>query len=93
MGIDISPDGKFVYAVIRQVDAIVVFARDAQTGVLTRVPGHRAASASAGGSSRTIRHRGRVCRRAGDVRHHRHHVGPGGTHLYTVSDQATRSRC
>ena len=26
-------------------------------------------------------------RRAGDARHHRHHVGPGGTQLYTVSDQ------
>ena len=43
MGIDISPDGKFVYAVIRQVNAIVVFARDLTTGALTRVPGRRAA--------------------------------------------------
>src|SRR4051812_31742111 len=41
MGIDISPDGKFVYAVIRQVNAIVSFSRDLQTGALTRVPGQQ----------------------------------------------------
>ncbi len=88
MGIDISPDGKFVYAVIRQVNAIVVFARDLSTGVLTRVPG----------PSGCVSERGRLvvdepatagtCVAATamlgiiDIT-----VGPGGTHLYTVSDQ------
>ncbi len=88
MGIDISPDGKFVYAVIRQVNAVVVFARDLQTGALTRVPG----------PSGCVSERGRLvpddpgtagaCVAAPamlgiiDIT-----IGPGGTHLYTVSDQ------
>ncbi len=88
MGIDISPDGKFVYAVIRQVNAIVIFARDAATGALTRVPG----------STGCVSERGRLvwddpdtagaCVAAPamlgiiDIT-----VGPGGSQLYTVSDQ------
>ena len=88
MGIDISPDGKFVYAVIRQVNAIVVFARDAAdrcAHARPRPAGLRERARPPG--RRRAGHGGRVRRGAGDARHHRLTVGPGGTQLYTVSDQ------
>ena len=35
--IDVSPDGKHVYAAARESDAVVAFARDAETGALTGI--------------------------------------------------------
>ena len=88
MGIDISPDGKFVYAVIRQVNAIVVFARDATTGALTRVPGQQGCISERGRLVADDPATAGACVAAPamlgiiDIT-----IGPGGTQLYTVSDQ------
>ena len=88
MGLDISPDGKFVYAVIRQVDAIVVFARDLATGRLTRVPGPTGCISERGRLVRDDPATAGACTAAAamtgiiDLS-----VGPGGGQVYTVSDQ------
>lgn len=37
--IQLSPDGRNAYALIRGSEAVMAFSRDAQTGVLTRIPG------------------------------------------------------
>ena len=88
MGIDISPDGKFLYAVLRQVNAIVIFARDTQTGVLTRIPGAQGCVSERGRLVADDPATAGACVAAPaifgiiDLT-----VGPGGTHVYTVSDQ------
>ena len=37
--IQLSPDGRNAYALVRSSDAVMAFSRDADTGVLTRIPG------------------------------------------------------
>lgn len=37
--VEVGPKGKFVYVAARDDDAVVVFARDKKTGVLTQLPG------------------------------------------------------
>jgi 6-phosphogluconolactonase (cycloisomerase 2 family) len=88
MGIDISPDGKFVYAVIRQIHAIAIFSREAQTGVLTRVPGQQGCVSERGRLIPDEPSTANTCVAAPamlgiiDIT-----IGPGGNQLYTVSDQ------
>lgn len=37
--IQLSPDGRNAYALVRSSDAVMAFSRDTETGVLTRIPG------------------------------------------------------